>query len=235
MLDLMASVGDTLVEGTRVVELHGAGVRLDGATLLSHIRVGAERTFEQDPKYPMRLLVAIAIKASSPALNDPTTAVHALNQIEDLLRRLSWLELGSVWLADDTGRARLFAPLPDWDEYLSLAFDEIRQLGLTSVQVMRRMRAARRPGGDNRPGGPAPAGADLSLAPRQRDPLVEPRPHGPRRRAWPNCRASDCAASSKANRPPRTARTLSWARARPSLGLGRKVPPEGSRHARRVP
>ena len=49
---------------------------------------GDERTFEQDPKYAVRLLVDIAIKALSPAVNDPSTAVQALDQLEDLLRRL---------------------------------------------------------------------------------------------------------------------------------------------------
>ena len=58
--------------------------------------LGGDRTFEQDPKYALRLLVDIAIKALSPAVNDPTTAVQALDQIEDLLRRLGSrrLEIG---------------------------------------------------------------------------------------------------------------------------------------------
>lgn len=52
-----------------------------------------QRTFEQDPKYPIRLLVDVAIKALSPAINDPTTAVQAIDQIEDLLKRLGRREL----------------------------------------------------------------------------------------------------------------------------------------------
>ncbi|MFO1150496.1 MAG: DUF2254 domain-containing protein [Alsobacter sp.] len=142
VLVLQAAVGDTLVEGSPVLAVHGAGPGPDPVRLLACVRLGAERTFEQDPKYPIRLLVDIAIKALSPAINDPTTAVQALDQIDDLLRRLSRLDLGSIWLADTRGQARLFVPLPDWEDYLSLAFDEIRQFGLTSVQVMRRMRAA---------------------------------------------------------------------------------------------
>jgi uncharacterized membrane protein len=142
VLVLQAAVGDTLVEGSTVLEIHGGDGAMDKDRLVACIRVGPERTFEQDPKYPIRLLVDIAIKALSPAINDPTTAVQALDQIDDLLRRLSRLDLGSIWLADAQGQARLFVPLPDWEDYLSLAFDEIRQFGLTSVQVMRRMRAA---------------------------------------------------------------------------------------------
>jgi uncharacterized membrane protein len=103
--------------------------------------MGEERTFEQDPKYAIRLLVDIAIKALSPAVNDPTTAVQALDQIEDLLRRLGSrrLEIGAV--RDSDGKLRVVIPHPAWEDFLILAFEEIRFYGANSVQVMRRMNA----------------------------------------------------------------------------------------------
>jgi len=109
--------------------------------LRAAIRLGGERTFQQDPKYAIRLLVDIAIKALSPAINDPTTAVQALDQIEDLLIRLGRrrLEIGSF--CDAAGNLRLLIGFPTWDDFLSLAFDEIRFYGATSIQVMRRMKA----------------------------------------------------------------------------------------------
>ena len=110
-------------------------------SLRAAIRLGGERTFQQDPKYAIRLLVDIAIKALSPAINDPTTAVQALDQIEDLLIRLGRrrLEIGSF--CDAAGNLRLLIGFPTWDDFLSLAFDEIRFYGATSIQVMRRMKA----------------------------------------------------------------------------------------------
>ena len=104
--------------------------------------LGRERTFEQDPKYPIRLLVDIAIKALSPAINDPTTAVQTLDQLEDLLRRLGASELDVGYVADQSGALRLVFPTPTWEDYLTLAFDEIRQFGSSSVQVLRRLRSA---------------------------------------------------------------------------------------------
>ena len=100
------------------------------------------RTFEQDPKYPIRLLVDIAIRALSPAINDPTTAVQALDQIEDLLRRLGRRELDAGRAFDASGQVRLIFPVPTWQDYLELSFDEIRHFGAKSVQVIRRLRAA---------------------------------------------------------------------------------------------
>ena len=49
------------------------------------IAFGPGRTIEQDPAFALRILVDIAVKALSPAINDPTTAVHVIDRIEDLL------------------------------------------------------------------------------------------------------------------------------------------------------
>jgi uncharacterized membrane protein len=139
---LTCAVGDTLVEDTLMVRVHRSKNLLSENELMSAVRVGRERTFEQDPKYPIRLLVDIAIKALSPAINDPTTAVQAMDQIEDLLRRLGRHELDAGYARDVDGVLRLTFPMPTWEDYLALSFDEIRQFGGTSVQVMRRLRSA---------------------------------------------------------------------------------------------
>ncbi len=121
--------------------MHGGEKPLSERRLRRFVLHGTERTFEQDPKYAIRLLVDVAIKALSPAINDPTTAVQALDQIEDLLMRLGRRSLESGRVRDANGRVRLVFPVPSWDDFLVLAFDEIRFYGASSIQVMRRMRA----------------------------------------------------------------------------------------------
>jgi uncharacterized membrane protein len=139
---MAAAVGDTLVEGEEILRVHGARTLLPEGALLRVVHLGRERTFEQDPKYPIRLLVDVAIKALSPAINDPTTAVQTIDQLEDLLRRLGASELDVGYAPDENGSLRLLLLTPTWEDYLALAFDEIRQFGAGSIQVMRRMRAA---------------------------------------------------------------------------------------------
>jgi uncharacterized membrane protein len=139
---MSCAVGDTLVHGSEVLRVHGTTHPLQEKILLQAITLETQRTFEQDPKYPLRLLVDIAIRALSPAINDPTTAVQAIDQIEDLLRRLGELDLDTGTYRDQSGSVRLIVPVPTWDDYLMIAFDEIRQFGADSVQVMRRLRAA---------------------------------------------------------------------------------------------
>jgi uncharacterized membrane protein len=138
---VVESVGDTLIEDRVMLRVHGGKGTFDERTFAGVFAIGAERTFEQDPKYALRLLVDIAIRALSPAINDPTTAVQSLDQIEDLLQRLGRRRLEIGALRDRDGTLRVVVPHPTWDDFLSLAFDEIRYCGGTSVQVMRRMRA----------------------------------------------------------------------------------------------
>ena len=142
VIEMTCAVGDTLVEDCTVLRLHKATRPIPEAQLLRCIHLSKERTFEQDPKYAIRLLVDIAIRALSPAVNDPTTAVQALDQVEDLLRRLGRSELDAGRAHDAAGTLRLVFPMPTWDDYLALSFDEIRQFGTISIQVVRRMRAA---------------------------------------------------------------------------------------------
>ena len=141
VVEVAGAVGDTLIDGMPLVSVHGGGRPLGERALRRLVKLGAERTFEQDPKYAVRLLVDIAIRALSPAINDPTTAVQALDQLEDLLLRLGRRNLAAGRACDASGRLRLVFPVPSWDDFLVLAFDEIRFYGASSIQVMRRMRA----------------------------------------------------------------------------------------------
>jgi uncharacterized membrane protein len=141
VIEMLVAVGDTVVTLTPVLCVYGAIQPIDEEALSNAIEMGEERTFEQDPKYAIRLLVDIAIKALSPAINDPTTAVQALDQIEDLLLRMGSRELEIGEFHDGEGQLRLVVPYPTWEDFLRLAFDEIRYCGARSVQVMRRMKA----------------------------------------------------------------------------------------------
>jgi len=135
------AVGDTLVDGMPLLRVHGGERPVPERRLRRLVRLGSERTFEQDPKYAIRILVDIAIKALSPAINDPTTAVQALDQVEDLLLRLGRVDLSAGRVRDRRGSLRLVFPVPMWEDFLVLAFDEIRYCGASSIQVMRRLRA----------------------------------------------------------------------------------------------
>ncbi|WP_371667201.1 DUF2254 domain-containing protein [Streptomyces sp. NBC_00289] len=142
VLVLGASVGDFVPPGGTVVEIHGGASAPDPRRVTGLLALGTERTIEQDPAFALRILVDIAIRALSPAVNDPTTAVQVLNHIEAFLHEVGRAGSRSHYvLADDRGRPRLVVPGRPWESYLDLAVTEIRDYGATSVQVCRRLRA----------------------------------------------------------------------------------------------
>src|SRR6185503_16980756 len=116
VINVLAAVGDTVVESTPLLRVDGAREAIDERLLRGAMTLGVERTFEQDPKYVIRILVDIAIRALSPAINDPTTAVQALDQIGDLLLRLSHRRLEIGAFHDERGQLRVLVPFPTWED-----------------------------------------------------------------------------------------------------------------------
>lgn len=139
-IDVVPQVGDSVTHGDPVFRVYG-GAAIDSRKLLQHIALERERTLEQDPAFAFRIIVDIASKALSPAINDPTTAVLALDQIHNLLREVGIRRLDTGFVHDSSGRLRLVYRTPDWEDFVGLAVTEIRQFGANSTQVVRRMRA----------------------------------------------------------------------------------------------
>ena len=102
---------------------------------------GPERTIEQDSTFAFRVIVDIAIKALSQAINDPTTAVLALDQLHRLLRMVGRRHLHDDAVYDDQENLRLILPTPNWDDFVELAFSEIRLYGASNFQIARRLYA----------------------------------------------------------------------------------------------
>lgn len=140
VIALVPRMGDFVPRGAPLFRVWGTA-RLEASRLRPLVGIAAERTHLQDPAFGFRQLVDIAERALSPGINDPTTAVQAIDQLHDLLRLLAVRRFPSQVRADEEGRVRLVLPAPDWDSYVRLAVDEIRQYGAGSLQVMRRLRA----------------------------------------------------------------------------------------------
>ena len=109
--------------------------------LRNALAMGDERTLRDDPAFTIRMMVDVGIKALSPAVNDPTTAVQALDRIEDVLRYAAAKHLSVGVVTDGTGVIRLVYPTPTWGDLVELALDEIRAFGAGQHQVARRLRA----------------------------------------------------------------------------------------------
>jgi uncharacterized membrane protein len=71
-----------------IAEVYGPLVADAAPRLQGMVAIGLERTIDQDPGFALRVMVDIAARALSPAINDPTTAVQVLARVGDLLQRI---------------------------------------------------------------------------------------------------------------------------------------------------
>ena len=136
-------VGDFVHTGGVLVRVYGGELDDRGAEELEGmIALGDERTFEQDPAFAIRIMVDMANRALSPAVNDPTTAMQVLDHIGEVLGLIGRtdLEERTKPVSADTPAAVVMVA-PRWEDFVTLGLTEIREFGGTSVQIMRRLRA----------------------------------------------------------------------------------------------
>jgi uncharacterized membrane protein len=136
------SVGDFVPVEAAILEVHGATLPVAVSSRLSGmVALGAERTIEQDPAFAIRVMVDIAIRALSPAVNDPTTAVQVLDYLEETLRVVGATARPADGALTDFLTSGVVMPVRTWSDFLALGVTEIREYGATSLQVTRRLRA----------------------------------------------------------------------------------------------
>ena len=141
VVELAPQVGDFVATGEPLFFLYRGAADIGDETLEAAVAMGAERTIEQDPIFAFRILVDIALKALSPAINDPTTAVLALDQVHRLLRSVGRRRLRANAMRDDEGTVRMILRTPNWEDFVHVSCVEVRACGANSVQVARRLRA----------------------------------------------------------------------------------------------
>lgn len=138
VIELCARMGEVLPRDAPLLRVQGAEpARLaDTANL---VVLHDERTHDLDPAFGLRKLVDIAVRSAS---DDPTTTVEALHRIHDSLRQLAWRPFPSGLHTDADGELRLIVPVRDWEDFVRLAFEEIRLAGAAQPQIARSLRTA---------------------------------------------------------------------------------------------
>jgi uncharacterized membrane protein len=140
-------LGDSLIAGTPVARAWPGNGRdfADGTRaaltdeVAKSLHTGFERTPAQDVGFGFRQLVDVAVKALSPGINDPTTAVHALSHSSSLLCAVVHRYLGPQLLTDDSGRVRVVLARPDLATLLDLVVSQVRRYGAAEPAVLARL------------------------------------------------------------------------------------------------
>jgi len=135
-------VGGFALPGTKLASVWPAAAVDDDvrAAVRGAFALGPERTPEQDVELGILALADIAVRALSPGINDPTTAMHAIDRLAELLAALAprvapTAERG----ADDRRGAHVVGRQTTFDRAAGLAFDQIRHYGVSNPAVARRL------------------------------------------------------------------------------------------------
>lgn len=139
-VSLRAMPGDFVLEGAPLFDLWGAVGDVAVKRLTDAVLLGRDRNVSQDAAFGLRELIDVALRALSPSTNDPTTAVMAIHQLHDLLRKLVRRRFPSSLRRTRKGRLVLI-PRPDFHAYVRLAMDELRLCGTGHFQIARRLHA----------------------------------------------------------------------------------------------
>jgi len=143
VVELLPALGEFVPAGAPLFQIDGSAGSLDAEAAISCIEFGAERTLDQDLAYGLRMLVDIAERSlAESAFLDPTTAVQAIDRLHDCLRQLAPRPFPDGRHRDDHGAVRLVTRVMTWNDYVHLAFDEIRLAGAESPQITRRLQSA---------------------------------------------------------------------------------------------
>ena len=141
VLELMRIPGHFVIEGRALVRVWPAG-RLSGETadrIRSAFILGRRRTPTQDPEYSVHNLVEIGVRALSPGINDPFSAMTCLDWLGAALSEMARRKIPSRHRYDDQGRLRVITDGIDFPEMADAAFNQIRQYGRDSVSVLLRL------------------------------------------------------------------------------------------------
>src|SRR5215204_1485870 len=140
---LRPRIGQHVVAGTTVGwvwaptadDLRPAATPFEDA-IDANVRIGFERALEQDVAFGIRQQIDIALKALSPAVNDPYTAVQAIDHLTTVCCDLVVRPLGAEVLTDPSGRGRVIVPGNTFDDYLSFIRSRLARYGGSDITVM---------------------------------------------------------------------------------------------------
>ncbi|MCW8087808.1 DUF2254 domain-containing protein [Sabulicella glaciei] len=129
MLRLDFRAGDFVVAGDRRILVWPAEMAeaAERDSICELATVGRERTPTQDLEFAVRHLVEVAVRALSPGINDPATAIAVVDRLRGCLSRLAGRQLPRRRLRDAQGRLRVMRQTTTFAGTLDAAFNQIRQ------------------------------------------------------------------------------------------------------------
>lgn len=140
IIKVHANIGEYLIQGEPLISVlsndQGKYKRNTADALLSYAAVGTERNDVQDVEFALEKIVEIALRAISPGINDPHTAINCINRIGSLLVEIGKKNRNIHYLANDEWKLRVIKPSISFDHYLYRCFYQIKHYGSEDVSIL---------------------------------------------------------------------------------------------------
>jgi uncharacterized membrane protein len=144
LLELHFRPGGFLVEGLEIGLLHSNEKieKEEVDKILKQLVIGSTKTQQQDLEFSIHQMVEIAVRALSPGVNDPYTAIACIDNLTSTMSYLATIKLPSKYRFDDENNLRVIADTMDFEGILDAAFNQIRQFSAGSTAVIIRLMEA---------------------------------------------------------------------------------------------
>jgi len=136
--------GNYLVKGIEIAELrtHSKWEQEAIEKLLNQFVIGKTKTPQQDVEYSIHQIVEIAVRALSPGVNDPYTAIACIDNLTSTMSYLAEAKFPSKYRLDEEDNLRVIVKTFDFEGVLNIAFNQIRQFSTGSAAVIIRLMEA---------------------------------------------------------------------------------------------
>ncbi|MCL6261314.1 DUF2254 domain-containing protein [Aquiflexum sp. TKW24L] len=144
LLDIFHRPGSHLVEGIEIGTLYTTSIweEEELEKINKQLVIGKTKTSQQDLEYSVHQMVEIAVRALSPGVNDPYTALACIDNLTATMSYLAQAKFPSKYRYDEEGNLRVIADVIDFEGVLDAAFNQIRQFSEGSPAVIIRLMEA---------------------------------------------------------------------------------------------
>lgn len=119
-------VGEFVLEGTKLMTIYSDNSINSTKEILKYITIGRYRSMIQDIEFGIQKIVDVALRAISPGINDPNTAIHCIKRLSLILSSISLTDIHIGYYHDKEDILRLRMKYPDFDDLLYQGFHQIR-------------------------------------------------------------------------------------------------------------
>ena len=144
LFELNYRPGGHLVKGDQLGWLHTMDTGEDELIekILNQVVIGKTKTAQQDLEYSLHQMVEIAVRALSPGINDPYTAITCIDNLKATLCHLARSKFPSRYRFDDENNLRVILDSIDFEGVINTAFNKIRQFSGGNTAVIIRLMEA---------------------------------------------------------------------------------------------